>query len=468
MVAAAQELPSASATVTPHGPRQWYIQLDTTKPFKDALQVTNGGAEHSTFELTWNGGLFYRQSQLVAEIARLPDEYVGEPLHQKAFRYVRDRRSWWENFAAGSWYTHPLVNLNGWGANVCGVDSRMFALLLDSMGYQARTTWYPHHGVASVMIDGHWEMYDVTYGAYFFQRNGEIADEQALAADSSLIVTPDPKVIGFDFSRGRFTDHPYLPLYAEVLKEQQSVGQAPVFNSPNPVPSLDGRLAFTLPPDARLTLPIAVSQQPAVNPEGYPILGSAPIFAGARLTLPAGRTGKVDAPLILTSVQGDGKFLMSGEVYDAETLNQRLSGFDAFNHEVQVLASESELEFTYSLNPKMLAYSQSNEIIIKGQDGEFVSKLVSSAVELEAKDQVPTGELLVVTLPNEDFSVDGTNWYSSGTAITLPTKGSRWDAFIVQFRSTDGGEASIDQSIQIEPSKQTKVFSADYVAATKK
>lgn len=455
-----QEVAQGGALVaTPHGPRQWYVQLDTRAPFRSALKVTNEGAGPSKFELTWNGGLFYRQSQIVAEIAKLPDEYVGEPLHLKAFRYVRDRRAWWENFATGNWHHHPVVNLNGLGSNVCGTDSRVFALLLHNMGYQTRTTWYPHHGVAGVMVDGQWGMYDVTYGVYYMDEHGRVVDENYLATDSTPILEPTHKMAGFNFSDTTHTDYAHSPSNAKVLQERRSVGQAPVFNSPIP-PPIDEEMKFTLPAEGSLTLPVALSREVPTREDGYPVLGSAPIFAGAKIAVPAGTLGEVDAPLVLISVEGNGRFKLHGREYDTEGLNAHLSLFDTFNHAVQIEESQSSLVFSYSLNPKILSFGRSNEIVLRGVDGAIISSLLSEAVQLDTQDQVPTGELKVLTSENEAFSVDGANWYPSGTVLHLPSRGTRWDAYMVQFRSANDASASEDQSAHVVPGKHTSVFSS--------
>lgn len=449
---------ASSIASTAHGPRQWYIDLNTDKPFGEALQVTNAGEGASNFELRWNDGIYYRYSHIVSQIAQLPDKYEGEPLHQKAFRYVRDRKAWWESFATGNWHHHPLVNLNGLGLNVCGTDSRVFGLLLHNMGYQTRTTWYPHHGVAGVYVNDRWEMYDLTYGAYYMDERGNVVDEQYLAKNSSPITDPVHKMVGLDYSDEFHVDYSHSENNAKVLQARQWVGQAPMFNNPAEPPQ-DEQLKFTLPKSATLTLPVALSQEAAVRKDGYPVIGEAPIFAGAVINVPAGTTGEVDAPLSLVSVEGQGSFLVGGHVYDTDGLNAYLSRFDAFNHKVEIKAADSDLIFSYSLNAKVLSYGYSNEIIMRGVRGEIISNLKSDVVQLPNDKQVPTGTLSVISAGDEQFSVDGLNWYDTGAELHLPSKGTRWDAYMLQFRNEGGGPVSPDQSVQIMPNKVTHVSS---------
>lgn len=443
------------------------INFNTDNPYQEALRITNTGTQPVAFEMNFNGGLFYHDGQMIAAIARMDDKYPGEPLQQKAFRYVRDHRRWWEGFTMANWYQNPLINLNTLGANICGIDSRVLSLLFYKMGYESRTNWYANHGVAGVKADGRWEVYDTTYGVFYRMENGEIANEMDLAVDSSPILNPVQKMAVFDFSEGDIIDNAYQQSNADVYKTQLFRGEAPKFNSPEPVyesvySAVYDKLQFKLPPNGSFLFPAKLTDTLPSNND-YPVSLPVPSYANLEMDVPTGYVGDVDAPFMIQDIKGQGEIKLKGVTYDlsnedsAETLRTYLLSWSAFNHNVELLPSAEDVHIIYVVNPKMLYLTYQNFVDIRGVDGAMVNEVHASVEPLPPDHIVKNGTLQVLTNPDVEFSVDGIHWYQSGTALKLPTGSTRWDDYILQFRNIDEGNAPYDQSVRIEENQTTLI-----------
>jgi len=425
-----------------------FIYWSAENPYEFAFTVQNKGTKSVDFKLRYNDGIFYNDGELIAALSRVKS---GEGLHQKAFYYLRDHRRWSNQYTQNSWYMNPLINLNSMGLNLCGVDAKVLSNIWYSMGYDARTNFYPHHGVPEVFTEGKWQMYDITYGVFYKNNDGSVAFTGDLRAAPSLVTNPIDPMAVFDFSNEEITVNAYQPRNATVFTTEVHRGRAPEFNSPEPVFSLAERLKFTLPPGAQFTFPVKELDN-LMSDTGYRM----DISASGKMLIPDGYEGVVDAPFFIQTIKGAGHISLHDVIYDLsdqadqESLAIFINSREHFNHRIETQKDVRGLEVVYAVNPKLFYPAQFNVIDLMGLDGQHVTDLQGELIPLPKTEQIKHGFLTVFA--SEAWSIDGFHWNENGAVIALPTGGTTKDSYIVQFKGN-----LPDRTVSIQPSQTTRL-----------
>lgn len=329
-------------------------------PAKSAMVIRNESADMVAFDLNYGGVPVFRSVQDMLHFARsLPDEFPGEGLPRKIWRFVRDFSYHNVPFNAKNWLYSPWVTINSLGWGFCGHVSSAFVEIAREAGYEARVWGLDGHVVAEVRVDGMWQMYDADLAVYYRGRSGQIAGVEELAHDPDLIVNPiDPIFAGSSY------DFPYSTTVADIYAsvDDNFVGDS-IFLAQDPVTW--SRLE--LPPGSRLVFPGLWSDPPTGYNGMEPRLITQ--FGQAALEIPQGWTGSLSLPLVLWEIQGSGAVVIDDTefVVGSDELRDRIQNAGAPITSVLIVANDG-LRFVQFVNAMQFAVRSSEVVEVRGLD----------------------------------------------------------------------------------------------------
>ena len=258
-----------------------------------------------------NGAMFKTSDDICAAIVSMPPEVPDEPTYRKAWRFVRDHRYHYTPLTGMRWQHCPALFFNSVGFGYCDDSASLLYYLWTRLGYEARVWALWGHVVPEVLVAGRWEMYDAgipgvseTYYdnyrgfpqcVYYHTRDGRVAGVQDLEADGSLITDPQNPV------------NPLLDVASPYYCYSADIAALYTSTTDNVVeawympPERDYELQFQIPPGGILVLPGYFTNQLRVMYGDPP----PPLFATARLWIPAGFSGTLDNRLVVHSIQGN-------------------------------------------------------------------------------------------------------------------------------------------------------------------
>ena len=160
----------------------------------DSWYLINKGNNDASIFFNLNGKLFKNDDDLVLRIASYPDEYYGESIQRKVWRFLNNNDYPNPPLTSAFWAHSPALFINSLGFGYCDDTSYVFKTIMADLGFQSRV-WDLHgHVVPEVFADGKWQMYDSTFRVYYLNVEGQVASVSELSADVSLITNPSNRI----------------------------------------------------------------------------------------------------------------------------------------------------------------------------------------------------------------------------------------------------------------------------------
>jgi hypothetical protein len=305
-----------------------------------AIEIINPSEKDIRFRFSVNErGLFKTSDEIIAFIETMPEEYPGESMIRKVWRFTRSFRYHNVPLAEHCWYSsNPLTMFNSLGFGFCGEAAAMNYILWSKLGYPVRY-WDLGgiHVVSEVFHNGRWEMYDSDCEVYYLNRENLVAGVEELAMDTTLITEP---LSAFTFDTlNVFSLSPPAANYAYQYAYSRLVATAyagPKISSEDPERQNTCRYVnymeppngyddeLILPPGGKIKIWDRRSAPLVVSPYNRDAGWEIEYFASLSLTIPAGWKGTLPfLPLIVHSISGSGTITIPGNNgmrYFVETL----------------------------------------------------------------------------------------------------------------------------------------------------
>jgi hypothetical protein len=344
------------------------------------VQLANTATATATFSMTFNGALYPSSDELCAEILTMPPEYAGEPVHRKAWRFIRDHRYHYTPLTELRWQHTPALFLNSIGFGYCDDSASLLYFLWSHMGFEARVWDLGGHVVPEVFVQGRWEMYDAGLPGvsdryydnllgpqqcvYYYNRQDQVAGVEELVADGTLITEPQHPVNPI-----LETSSPYYCYSASLAERYTSTRD----NAVEPWYMVDEpRYTFLLqiPAGGCLLLPGRFANLLRVT-YGDP---SPPLMATALLRIPAGYSGTLDNRLVLHSIRGSSldTVTISGQTFAVgspelqDFIDERARGRGDAIGAVTFGRLASPVEMVFLLNPLLVEMQHRNTLRLSG------------------------------------------------------------------------------------------------------
>ena|GEM_PF-1015450 len=347
--------------------------------FYSAL-LTNAGSATATFSMTFNGSLYRSSDDLCADVTRMPSEYPNEPVYRKAWRFVRDHRYHYTPLTGLRWQHTPALFFNSIGFGYCDDSASLLYYLWHRLGYEARVWCITGHVIPEVHVNGRWEMYDaglpgvsedyydnyrgLQQCVYYYNREGQVAGVEELAADGTLITEPhNPINPLFE------TSHPYYCYSSNVSRLYTSTRNNRVENW-YMVDEPQYSLLFQIPPGGCLLLPGHATHILRVTC-GDP---APPLMATALLIVPAGFSGTLDNRLVVHSIHGNpldtvricGQDFHVGSPELQNFIDGRVDGQGGWFSAMTFARVTARTEVVFLLNPMLVEMQHHNVLRLTG------------------------------------------------------------------------------------------------------
>ncbi|NJO02796.1 MAG: hypothetical protein HC880_14940 [Bacteroidia bacterium] len=349
-----------------------------------SIQINNYGNEDVRF--TWelnNKKLFQSDEEILEYIKAMPDEYPGEDLVRKVWRFGRDYRYHTVMLYISGWYlASPSVFFNSIGFGFCTDIAHLNYLLWVKLGFEARVWLMDLHVVSEVFNPRtqKWEMYDSDNEVYYLNRQGQVASVMELEADPSLVNDPVQRfVFPTDNPHGLPPDRAYYAhtyaysdylasIYANMPKRINSVAGIENFN----LQPEDGfSLECHLPPGASIEMLTKIKTPLLSHPYQYDSPNfSIEHYANLAISYLEGWTGHLPvSPLVIHDIEGQGKIHIKGRYTEgtfeigSDELHQQFRQFSILPGDSIVVEAEEKVRVIYLINPIVFFLDTHNQLI---------------------------------------------------------------------------------------------------------
>ena len=262
-------------------------------PQNDLIRIHNAGAD-AVFTMNVNGKLFRDQQSILDVIVGMADEYAGEPLQRKAWRFVRDNRIHSSPITSKNWKRSPALFFNSLGYGLCDDAAFLLYQITRDLGFPVRQwSLSAQHSVIEVFVNGRWELWDADLEVYYHNHAGEIAGVEELQRDPALVTTPFDPILAL----GNIAYSQYMAgVYSNQYPNSWYFSDSDIQNFFDPgFGNYD--LHFTLPKLGAMLFPT-----PAITPldQSNSRLTE---WRGLTLDIPAGWQGMIDIPLVINEIK---------------------------------------------------------------------------------------------------------------------------------------------------------------------
>lgn len=262
------------------------------------LRLLNAAEEDRTVRLSINGTPMFDMDNLVMQVVALPLARRGEPLYERAWRFVVAWRRHTGPITAGRFQHQADLFLRSVGSGFCDDVATVLYSIWSRLGYQARIWGLMGHVVPEVWLGDRWAMYDPDLAVFYRERSGSVASVDDLVRDPSLITSPVERLPELD-------DWPYSSVVADTYASAFDNDISFYLMEPTPLPL---QSTFTLPRGGHLEIVGAGVQLVPSVVEGERDVALAPV----RLWIPPGYAGELELPLVLVDGHGDATVEVGG------------------------------------------------------------------------------------------------------------------------------------------------------------
>jgi Transglutaminase-like superfamily len=197
-----------------------------------AVVIANHASEAIHFNLELNGRSFFCNDGDVLRAIGVQRTGTNDlDVAMAVWRFVLENRYHHEPYSPRAWAHAPALFFNSIGFGLCDDAASLFWALATHAGLESRVWFLNGHLVAEALIDGRWVVFDSDLEAYYLDRSGRPAGVAQLAADPTLVSSPqltlpastrlikalEGLVPGLDGTRAPA----YLPFIAEIYATTQ-------------------------------------------------------------------------------------------------------------------------------------------------------------------------------------------------------------------------------------------------------
>ena len=330
------------------------------------LIIRNDGDKLAKFSLDINDKGLNNFDDVIAHVTNMKADIPNEGLERKAWRFVIEKLQYSIPLSFDEWAQNPLVVLNSIGSGYSGDHAILLFNIWRHLGFESRIWNLNGHDVAEVKIDGKWQMYDSTYEIYYLNSQNKIAGVRELIENPKLITHPILKTIPilpddlhsiYNFAY-RHSSH-FATLYTS---EEDNIKSAWVKKN-----QIIDQIFLELPPKATLTFP-AENSEPMVMKNEY---GLEKIFSDCiKLSLTEPWSGKMEIPLYLSVVAGEGKIVLNQNELDLMGGHTALypEKNTSFPQVVEVREIKKTLDLFYLFNKDNISLISRNKIELNGRN----------------------------------------------------------------------------------------------------
>lgn len=322
--------------------------LETEHPEDMIFEISNADNYPIEFSMHINDLDLSSDYKIVEYIRNMPEDYPGEPMELKAFRFVHDY-TWKDSNVTNQKILHnPSVMINSFGGGLCGSRSAVLTNILRLLGFKARSICLEGHVISEVFVNNRWQVLDVDYGVYYYNNSGDIASCEELSENPEIFHDIDNfKALG---------DFESILLNSYVLNNEElysSVEDNKIFNTDYSLET--NQSTFVLPPKSSFLFP-------------YENCGRGDFFTTAKLEVSAEWKGLISVPFVLERIEGQGILLINGQKIKCDGSLINFQDLDFLGNKIEIVESTSEFKFYYFINPLVYGVRKSNTISFKGDN----------------------------------------------------------------------------------------------------
>jgi hypothetical protein len=320
-----------------------------SEPGKQIFEISNNGNKDAKFRMIINDVDLGSENNIVSYIREMDEQYPGESLEMKAFRFVRDN-TWHDDLVTrNNWGYSPYVMINSFGGGLCGFRSATLTNLLLDLGFKAKSWCLNGHVVTEVFSGNKWILLDPDFGVYYYNEKNEIASYAEIVRNPSYITNPINPVITKENAN-------FVKVYSgEMAELYYTVDDNEEFDTKYDESLKFDELWFSIPSNAKMTFPINKKFRGTY-------------FAVAVLDLPAGYTGNLKMPLVIAGFDGNGIIKYQDAEHNTETFDALtcINSKQTVSWEIEIIENVNGLKVFYYINPLVYAAKEKNEILLKG------------------------------------------------------------------------------------------------------
>jgi len=233
--------------------------------------------------------------------------------------------------------------------------------------------------VQEIQIGGNWQIYDPDLSVYYYNRDNTLASVSQLVSSPDLVDAPTSPILDLE-------EYAYSPNVAGVYgsTDDNALADDLVPYLVADVPHIDGTIE--LPAGATVTYPgIWGPVMPGITAG---TLYDVHAVANLRMDIPAGWTGKIRLPLMLSAVYGTGNILVDGKAitggkYELPGQNATFTKAPAY---VNIQSSTSPVTIVFLLNPVRFVMQPHNDVQLLGAN---TSALTIDDIDLGVQEAAP-------------------------------------------------------------------------------
>ncbi len=336
------------------------------KSDNNIVEFSNSGEKAAKFRIVVDGKDLSSQERILVFIKNMKEEYPGEALYLKAFRFVCDY-TWHDDLVTTkSWAYSPYILINSFGGGLCGFRSAALTNILKSLGYKAKSWSLNGHVVTELNNGEKWILLDPDLEVYYYNSNNEIASYNEICKNLGIITNPVNPLLKSD-----------MPGFAEAYSDKTAGLYSSIQDNEEFDTGFDSffetsELYFYLPVGARLTM--------AFNKKIS--FGN---YAFAELSLPDSFTGKIPVCLVIAGVTGNGKVKYNGVDFNIGdfVVNDIINKNDRLSSEIEIVENKGDIKIYYYVNPVVFDFKPGSEVVISGYNLEFIDLVFSERPDLK-------------------------------------------------------------------------------------
>lgn len=357
---------AGSEHASDRSPREKEFVLACTNPSTTHLEIVNYGSRTAEFRIDLNGrGFVESVADLAKEAASLPDEFKGEPLYRKVWRYTRTQVTFGIPVSERGWYNNPCLLVNSAGFGFCDDMATMNCYLWRQLGYESRCWYLSGHVVPEVKVHGRWEMYDSDLGVCYLRPDGEVAGVQELSKHPDWVTG---KVDVLRPVTDRTIDSAQCPCTVSCYATSENNRLLSVKKLQKPRP-----FELVIPAGGKMSFPISGHSIWVKNPHAETVVRASK-SAYLKVEIPSGWKGILPMPLVLYSATGSGMIGHDGVLHPCGS-----KFFEKYPpHYSLAVRASGPLKLLYYVNPRRFFLRTSNQVTIRGEHIDSLRLRLSS------------------------------------------------------------------------------------------
>lgn len=341
------------------------------------IEIQNKGNKAATFSFQLNKGFYLTEDEMVEQIKNMPQEFSGERLERKAWRYVMEHVKFSKSLSPEKWQHSPEVIINSIGNGQCDDLASTLSILWRKLGFTSRVWGLEGHVVPEVFIDGRWQMFDPSHQMYYHNSRNEIAGVEELSKNPELITTPKLRKT---YKKGDVisTVLGHSAILANVYSTDTNNGVNTDYEYSFEVKNK----AFSIPQGASIKFPVKFGEMNRIsNPK-------IPEYSFLSVELLANNMNALEIPLVLYAIEGEGKATIDSIEFSigSKQLKEYLHTFNNFHYNILATGNTAPVKMYYLLNRNSFSIQKKNTIAIEGNKSDSILVTISSFAD---KDTLP-------------------------------------------------------------------------------